>query len=68
MYVVKPKIGPESLAERLIKLGRIEEVRVQNHNLGYLVKVRFIFDEPTNVERYISSSIKQVAAAVVLCR
>ena len=65
VYVIKPKIGPESLAEKLIAMGNVEEVKISEHNIGYLVKVRFMFMEPDNIEKYIYNGVKKAAVAVV---
>ena len=66
--IVKPKIGPESLAEKLIAMGNIEEVRLRDNYLGYMVKVRFMFKEPVNIERYIAKRLKNNVAAVAYVR
>ena len=55
--MVNPKVGPERVAETLIGMGNVEEVRVRDHLLGYHVKVRFMFKEPNNIERYITVEI-----------
>ncbi len=62
----KPDAPMEELAERLIELRFVQEVFVDEHNSGYVAKIRFFADtEPERPEVYISKLISRDFGAVI---
>ena len=68
LFFVGPKPNGiiDKLAERLIELRLVQEVFLEDHNSGYVAKIRFFEDkEPKRPEAYIASNISKDFGIVV---
>jgi len=67
-FFVGPKdnVAIDNLADRLIELRFVQEVFLEDHNSGYVAKVRFFPDsEPKMPEKYIASNVSKDFGKVV---
>lgn len=68
LFFVGPKdnVAIDNLADRLIELRFVQEVFLEDHNGGYMAKVRFFPDtEPKMPEKYIATNISKDFGKVV---
>jgi hypothetical protein len=62
----KPNGVIEKLADRLIELRLVQEVFLEDHNSGYMAKIRFLEEEePEKPEVYIARHISKDFGTVV---
>ena len=62
----KPNAIIDNLAERLIELRLVQEVFLEDHNSGYVAKIRFFAgSQPKRPESYIASLISKDYGKVV---
>ena len=61
----KPNAIIDNLAERLIELRLVQEVFLEDHNSGYVAKIRFFEEPKRSPEVYISSNISKDFGRVI---
>ncbi len=68
LFFVGPKPNGiiERLADRLIELRLVQEVFLEDHNSGYVAKIRFfVEEEPERPETYIARHLSKDFGTVV---